>query len=94
VRDKSGFYNSSHFYLCSEIWLLTWPMTSCPASSVGKAADWCTEGRGFQSQVRNEHFPPICHFIGVRITINACECLAAEWKKGGSGVKYGWRQGP
>ena len=32
-------------HLCSEKWLETRPMTSCPASSVGRAADRCTEGR-------------------------------------------------
>ena len=34
----------------------------CLASSVGIAADWCTEGCGFESHVLKQPFPPICHF--------------------------------
>ena len=37
-------------------------MTSCPASSVGRAADQCTKGRWLQSHARNLHFPSECHF--------------------------------
>jgi len=33
---------------CSEVTAGTRPMTSCPTSSVGRAADPCIEGRGFE----------------------------------------------
>ena len=38
---------------CSENTAGTRPMTSYPASSVGRSADRCTEGRGFESHVGN-----------------------------------------